>query len=74
MSGIDRSDQMLSYHSSLRKTRLEKVVVHLVELLLVNAHYLYSRYSKNIFDEIEGAVCDKDGREAKGEESDQIES
>ena len=47
MSGIDRSDQMLSYHSSLRKTVrwYKKVGVHILEMLLVNAHYVYSKYS-----------------------------
>ena len=47
MSGLDRSDQMLSYHSSLHKTVrwYKKVGVHILELLLVNAHYLYGKYS-----------------------------
>ena len=48
MSGIDRSDQMLSYHSSLRKTIrwYKKVGVHLLEVFLVNAHYLYLETAK----------------------------
>ena len=43
MSGIDRSDQMLSYHSGLRKTIrwYKKVGVHIMEILLANAFYLY---------------------------------
>ena len=47
MSGIDRADQMLSYHSSLRKTVrwYKKVGVHIIELFLINAHYIYSKYS-----------------------------
>ena len=46
MSGIDCSDQTLSYHSSQRKTVrwYTKVDVHILELLLVNAH-LYEKYS-----------------------------
>ena len=45
MSGIDRSDQMLSYHSSLRKTWYKKIGVYFLEMLLANAHYLYKAYS-----------------------------
>ena len=43
MFGIDRSDQMLSYHSGLRKTIrwYKKVGVHIMEILLANAFYLY---------------------------------
>ena len=43
MSGIDRSDQMLSYHSGLWKTIrwYKKVGVHIMEILLANAFYLY---------------------------------
>ena len=49
MSGIDRSDQMLSYHSSLRKTVrwYKKVGVHILEILLINAHYIYLKYSRD---------------------------
>jgi len=47
MSGIDRSDQMLSYHSGLRKTVrwYKKVGVHLLEMFLTNAFYLYRKFS-----------------------------
>ena len=43
MSGIDRSDQMLSYHSALRKTicSYKKVGIHMLEMLLANVHFLY---------------------------------
>ena len=43
MSGTDRSDQILSYHSRLRKTIkwYKKVGVHIMEILLANAFYLY---------------------------------
>ena len=43
MSGIDRPDQMLSYHSGLRKTIrwYKNVGVHIMEILLANALYLY---------------------------------
>ena len=47
MSGIDRSDQMLSYHSALRKTIrwYKKVGVNIIEILIGNAHYLYKKYA-----------------------------
>ena len=46
MSGIDRSDQMLSYNSALRKTLrwYKKVGVHMFEIFLTNAFYLYKTY------------------------------
>lgn len=52
MSGIDFSDQMLSYNSSLRKTKrwYKKMGVHFFELYLHNAFQLFSetkRYEKN---------------------------
>ena len=57
MSGIDRSDQMLSYHSGLRKTIrwYKKVGIHLMEVMLSNAYYMYAsvtpcRNVKNIKD------------------------
>ena len=42
MSGIDRSDQMLSYHSALRKTIrwYKKIGVHVIEKMLINGMYL----------------------------------
>lgn len=45
MSGIDRSDQMLSYHSGLRKTIrwYKKVGVHILEIFMANAFYLYKK-------------------------------
>ena len=43
MSGVDRSDQMLSYYSALRKTIRwpKKVAFHLFEGMIHNAHILY---------------------------------
>ena len=45
MSGIDRTDQMLSYHSSLRKTErwYKKVGIHIFEIFLVNSFHLYNQ-------------------------------
>ena len=45
MSGIDRSNQMLSYNSALRKTLrwYKKVGVHMI--FLTNAFYLYKTYA-----------------------------
>ena len=42
MSGIARSDQMLSYHSALRKTIrwYKKIGVHVLEKMVINAFYL----------------------------------
>ena len=42
ISGIDRSDQMLSYHSGLRKTLrwYKKAGVHILEIFITNAFYL----------------------------------
>lgn len=49
MSGIDRSDQILSYHSGLRKTLrwYKKAGVHIMEMFLTNSFYLYQKYSSN---------------------------
>ena len=49
MSGIDRSDQMLFYHSALRKTLrwYKKAGVHILEIFLTNAFYLYRKFSPN---------------------------
>ena len=45
MLGIDRSDQMLLYHSALWKTIrwYKKVGIHIMEILLSNAYYMYSK-------------------------------
>ena len=47
MSGIDRSDKMLSYNSTLHKTLRwhKKVGVHMFEIFLTNAVYLYKTYA-----------------------------
>ena len=49
MSGIDWSDQMLSCHSGLRKTLswYKKAGVHILEIFLTNAFYLYRKISPN---------------------------
>ena len=45
MSGIDRYDQMLSYHSGLRKTArwYKKVGIHFFEIFLANTFYLHMK-------------------------------
>lgn len=51
MSGVDREDQMLSYHSALRKTLrwYKKVGLHVLEMFLLNAYYLFKLVTqKNI--------------------------
>ena len=52
MSGIDRRDLILSYHSALRKILrwYEKVGIHFFEMFLANAFYLYNR-SKDLSSE-----------------------
>ena len=47
MSGVDRSDQMLSYYSALRKTIRwpKKVGLHIFEMMIHNAHSLYCQQS-----------------------------
>ena len=49
MSGVDRSDQMLSYNSLLRKSLrwYKKVGVHMLEVFLVNPHYFYREQAAN---------------------------
>ena len=49
MSDIDRSDQMLSYHSDLRNTLrwYKKAGVHIFHMFLTNAFYLYQNLSTN---------------------------
>ena len=49
MSGIDRSDQMLSYHSGLRKTLrwYKKAGAHILEIFITNAFHLYRKFSSN---------------------------
>ena len=44
MSGVDRADQTLSYHSALRKTNrwYKKVGIHIIEMILSNAYYMYT--------------------------------
>lgn len=49
MSGIDRSDQMLSYYSSLRKTIRwpKKVALHIIEIFIHNAHKLFQKVNNS---------------------------
>ena len=49
VSGIDRSDQILSYHSGLRKTLrwYKKTGVHILEMFLTNIFYLHRKFSTN---------------------------
>ena len=58
MSRIDRTDQMLSYHSAMRKTIrwYKKVGVHMMEMFLVNAFYLYNQTKMNICDRVSISV------------------
>ena len=50
MSGIDRSDQILSYHSGPRKTLrwYKKAGVHIYEIFITNAFYLYRKFSSHL--------------------------
>ena len=47
-TGVDRSDQMMSYYSCERKTIKwwKKLFFHLVNLVVVNAHNLHNKTSK----------------------------
>ena len=49
MLEIDRSDQLLSYHSVLRKTIrwYKKVGIHIMEIFLSNAYYMYAKNTTN---------------------------
>jgi hypothetical protein len=48
VTGVDRSDQMLSYFTFARKTvkRWKKLLFHLFDLAAVNAHILHNKSSK----------------------------
>lgn len=45
ISGIDRSVQMISYYTSLRKTirLLKKVSLHVIEIYVQNAHRIFQK-------------------------------
>ena len=47
MSGVDRSDQMLSYYSALRKTIRwpKKLALHIFEMMIHKAYLLYCQES-----------------------------
>ncbi|XP_053613881.1 piggyBac transposable element-derived protein 4-like [Plodia interpunctella] len=49
MSGVDRSDQMINYYSSPRKTIrwYKKVLFHLLDTAVWNSFYLYKKYVLN---------------------------
>ncbi|XP_045769865.1 piggyBac transposable element-derived protein 4-like isoform X1 [Maniola jurtina] len=49
MSGIDRSDQMISYYSCPRKTIrwYKKVFFHILDIAVWNAYFLFKKYRKN---------------------------
>ena len=49
MLGINRSDQMLSYHSALQKTIrwYKKVGIHIMEFFHSNAYYMYAKNTTN---------------------------
>lgn len=49
MSGVDQSDQMLSYYSALRKTVRwpKKIVLHIFEIYIHNAYLLYRKSNGN---------------------------
>lgn len=49
MSGIDRSDQMISYYSCPRKTIrwYKKVIFHCLDVAVWNAFFLYRKYKKD---------------------------
>ena len=53
MSGIDRSDQMLSYNSGLRKTAswYKKVEIHIFEFFLANTFYLHMKNTTRLSSE-----------------------
>ena len=77
MSGTDRSDQMLSYHSGLRKTVrwYKQVGVHMIEMMLTNALYLYvksapnphlNKYRENIMENLVGPPKKGNNRRPRG--------
>ena len=49
MGGVDRSDQLLSYYSSHRKTIrwYKKVFLHILELAVINAYLIYKEAVKD---------------------------
>ena len=55
MAGVDRQDQLLSYYPCERKTIRwpTKIFVHILQMMLINAHGLYNKYSgkkMNLYD------------------------
>ena len=54
MSDIDHSDQILSYHSGLRKTIrwYRKVGIHILKIYMANSFYLYVKNTNPRFSEM----------------------
>lgn len=50
MSGVDRSDQMISYYSSPRKTIRwhKKILFHLFDICVWNSYYLYKKFHPKV--------------------------
>ena len=48
-AGVDRSDQMLSYYSAMRKTLrwYKKIAVHFIESSVHNAYIMYCKQPKS---------------------------
>lgn len=46
MSGIDKSDQMIAYYSTPKKTIrwYKKVFFHLLDMMVWNAYYMFKKY------------------------------
>ncbi|XP_046671369.1 piggyBac transposable element-derived protein 4-like [Homalodisca vitripennis] len=54
MSGVDRADQMMSYHPCERKTIrwYKKIFIHVIMMIMTNSHLLYNTHNKkmNLYD------------------------
>ncbi|XP_049875780.1 uncharacterized protein LOC126377510 [Pectinophora gossypiella] len=49
MSGIDKSDQMMAYYSSPKKTIrwYKKIIFHILDMMMWNAYYIYNKHCNN---------------------------
>ena len=49
MSGIEKANQMISYHDCLRKTTrwYKKVALHIIDIYVFNSYTLHRRFSGN---------------------------
>lgn len=47
MGGVDRRDQLMAYYPAERKTLrwYKKISIHIIQLLLMNSHILFNKYS-----------------------------